>query len=51
MKKEYTFKVYGNQLRFDYFPYARERGKIQTFHLTKRLSSFIVTERGDMEIF
>ena len=50
MKKEYTFKVYGNQLRFDYCPICK-RGKNPDFSFNKEIKQFYCHREGNMEIF
>lgn len=46
MKKEYTFKVYGNQLRFDYCPICKREGKNPDFSFNKEIKQFYCHREG-----
>ena len=46
MKKEYTFKVYGNQMRFDYCPICKREGKNPDFSFNREIKQFYCHREG-----
>lgn len=46
MKKQYTYKVYGNQLRFDYCPICKKEGKNPDFSFNRKIGQFYCHREG-----